>query len=201
MSEVGISSVVERTADAVRASAPFREIREHALLRGVVVGDREGLGLLKADVTGTVGFQDRRAETAKLETLGNHGLGDAEPGGNVGHGRAVIDKGAECLEGIGGMHGSPHGILGEAELRMRRCHPCASWQATGWSLAMAPSMASDVMARYRRWPATTSYLPRLPLRTISDCKSPWALIEAGKFPDTVGYARLAHVALPWRRAG
>ena len=65
LSEVGISSLVESSADAVRASAPFREIREHAFLCGVIVGDREGLGLLKAEVTGTVGFQDRRAETGQ----------------------------------------------------------------------------------------------------------------------------------------
>ena len=89
------------------------------LARGVA-GDGEGLEGGEVDLVCAVGVEQLGRGAAEAQALFHGALGDAEAGRDVGDGGACDRERAECLHLVGGVHGDPHGVLGERDLGVGR---------------------------------------------------------------------------------
>ena len=87
-----------------------------ALLRRMVVGNRERLHLFQGEIALAIGFKNGWADAGELEALLHRRLADAESRRDVGGSGSVLDQGAVGLELVRRMHWRTHHVGGQPEL-------------------------------------------------------------------------------------
>lgn len=98
--------------DRVRAVATSLEDLD---LRGVILGDGEGLRGLEAHVVLAEGVQQGRGERAEAQQLANIALRLAEPQGDIGAAHAAVTQRGERAHHVGRVHLFALEVLGQRQ--------------------------------------------------------------------------------------
>jgi hypothetical protein len=185
----------KRAAYVVRVTVPLGQIAKNAVLRSVVVADRERLHLLQRESAVAVGLEHRGAHARELQAFLHGGFGDSESRRDVGRRRAAIDQIPEGLELVCGMHGRAHDVLGEADFRRvgRCCHDVAGHRSVRSDLAFTGERGEHEM------PALARDHGELALLGLLDDEGLQDAVRGNRGPkllDAVRLAGLADVAVP-----
>ena len=112
-------SIRETAADAARTAVEAGRFEPSRFLRGVIVRDGKGHQLLERHSSVAIELHQARADAGELEALIDEQDTHAEARRDVFDAAARIDQLAKGVELVGGVHGLPHLVFGEARFRYR----------------------------------------------------------------------------------
>ncbi|CRR42329.1 hypothetical protein PAERUG_P52_2_London_26_VIM_2_02_13_01573 [Pseudomonas aeruginosa] len=98
-----------------RATLPLRRVEERGLLGGVVIGDGQCHQLLQGDAASPVVRHQAWRDVRQFQAALHHQRSDAEVGGDILDGAALLDQRGEGLELVGRVHLLAQQVLREAD--------------------------------------------------------------------------------------